>query len=228
MRTASVRVGCTGATPAFHGQRAWTGGSAANRYRPKNIANRQTDRPGIRRRGIRRRGANPRREDRFLQADRPADRHARPRPPRRPRHGLRPGRAPLPPRGQQRRAHRPPAGRSNGNCSKRKAFASRPTAAPTSSASCGRKSCNPHRTCPTTGTRIGSCDGKSTGNPAGKVIRPSRRTRSPGWPRQHIAGKKFGIPHQNRYLRIIPHTLRTYCGGQYSPPGMRLPGKSTA
>lgn len=25
MRTAPVRAGCTGATPAFHGQRAWTG-----------------------------------------------------------------------------------------------------------------------------------------------------------------------------------------------------------
>lgn len=225
MRTAPVRAGSIGATPAFHGQRGLDGEPVANRYRPKTIANRQTDRPGIRRRGICRCGANPRREDRFLQADRPADRHARPRPPRRPCHGLRPGRAPCH-RVVNSAGRTAPAGRSNGNCSKRKAFASRPTAAPTSSASCGRKSYNPHRTCPTTGTRIGSCDGKSTGNPAGKGICP-RRIRSPGRPRQHIAGKIWHSapkPLSSHH----PHTLRAYCGGQYSPPGMRLSGKSTA
>ncbi|MBP9485794.1 MAG: hypothetical protein KBE84_06140, partial [Alistipes sp.] len=70
--------------------------------------------------------------------------------------------------------------------------------------------------------------GESTGNPAGKGIRPTPPDTIARQAAATYRRKKFGIPHQNRYLRIIPHTLRTYCGGQYSPPGMRLPGKSTA
>lgn len=221
MRTAPVRAGSMGATPTFHGQRGLDGEPVANRYRPKTIANRQTDRPGIRRRGICRRGANPRREDRFLQADRPADRHARPRPPRRPRHGLRPGRAPLPPRGQQRRAHRPRLAPAAG--------AARKGRRPLQGQRLRRHrplhvGGNPvNRTAPIPGTA-----GESTGNPAGKGIRPTPPDTIARQAAATYRRKKFGIPSQNRYLRIIPHTLRAYCGGQYSPPGMRLSGKSTA
>ena len=61
--------------------------------------------------------------------------------------------------------------------------------------------------------------------PAGKIVSYKQIARQA---EATYLREKFGIPHQNRYLRIIPHTLRTYCGGQYSPPGMRLSGKSTA
>jgi len=80
-----------------------------------------------------------------------------------------------------------------------------------------------NRTAPIPGTA-----GESTGNPAGKGIRPTPPDTIARQAAATYRRKKFGIPHQNRYLRIIPHTLRTYCGGQYSPPGMRLSGKSTA
>ena len=70
--------------------------------------------------------------------------------------------------------------------------------------------------------------GESTGNPAGKGIRPTPPDTIARQAAATYRRKKFGIPRQNRYLRITPHTLRAYCGGQYSPPGMRLSGKSTA
>ena len=226
MRTAPVRAGCTGATPAFHGQRAWTGNPPQTAIDRKPL---QTDK-------LTGRAFDD--EVYAVVAQIPAGKIVSYKQIARligmPDHARRVGRAmasaPNSPAIAWSTAPGapPPAGRSNGNCSKRKAFASRPTAAPTSSASCGRKSCNPHRTCPTTGTRIGSCDGKSTGNPAGKGIRPTPPDTIARQAAATYRRKKFGIPHQNRYLRIIPHTLRTYCGGQYSPPGMRLPGKSTA
>ena len=209
MRTAPVRAGCTGATPAFHGQRAWTGHPPQTAIDRKPL---QTDK-------LTGRAFDD--EVYAVVAQIPAGKIVSYKQIARligmPDHARRVGRA---------MASAP--AELPGNCSKRKAFASRPTAAPTSSASCGRKSCNPHRTCPTTGTRIGSCDGKSTGNPAGKGIRPTPPDTIARQAAATYRRKKFGIPHQNRYLRIIPHTLRTYCGGQYSPPGMRLPGKSTA
>ena len=172
MRTAPVRAGSIGATPAFHGQRGLEGEPVANRYRPKTIANRQTDRPGIRRRQQRR-------------AHRPRLAPAA--------GAARKGRRPL--QGQRLRRHRP--------------------------LHVGGNPVN--RTAPIPGTA-----GESTGNPAGKGICPTPPDTIARQAAATYRREKFGIPHQNRYLRIIPHTLRAYCGGQYSPPGMRLSGKSTA
>lgn len=227
MRTAPVRAGSIGATPAFHGQRGLDGEPVANRYRPKTIANRQTDRPGIRRRGICRCGANPRREDRFLQADRPADRHARPRPPRRPCHGLRPGRAPLPPRGQQRRAHRPRLAAATGIARKGRRSLQGQRLRRRRPLHVGGNPITRIAPAPRPEPASGAATGRAPGTPPGRAFAPPPDTIA----RQAAATyrrKKFGIPHQNRYLRITPHTLRAYCGGQYSPPGMRLSGKSTA
>ena len=165
MRTAPVRAGCTGATPAFHGQRAWTGNPPQTAIDRKPL---QTDK-------LTGRAFDD--EVYAVVAQIPAGKIV-----------------------SYKQIARLIGMPDHGNCSKRKAFASRPTAAPTSSASCGRKSCNPHRTCPTTGTRIGSCDGKSTGNPAGEGIRPTPPDTIARQAAATYRRKKFGIPHQNRYL----------------------------
>lgn len=115
----------------------------------------------------------------------------------------------------------PPAGPGSGSCSKRKASASRPTAAPTSPASCGRKSCKPH--------------GTHTWHSRGEHREPRREGHLPhpaGYDRPQAAAtyRRKNLAFRTKTVIFASSRIRSgaYCGGQYSPPGMRLSGKSTA
>ena len=142
MRTAPVRAGCTGATPAFHGQRAWTGNPPQTAIDRKPL---QTDK-------LTGRAFDD--EVYAVVAQIPAGKIVSYKQIARligmPDHARRVGRAMASaPAGLPCHRVVNSAGRTApgcGSCSKRKASASRPTAAPTSLASCGRKSCKPHGT----------------------------------------------------------------------------------
>ena len=222
MRTAPVRAGCTGATPAFHGQRAWTGNPPQTAIDRKPL---QTDK------------LTGRAFDDEVYAvvaqipagkivsykQIPADRHARPRPPRRPRHGLRPGRTPLPSRGQQRRAHRPRLAAATGIARKGRRSLQGQRLRRRRPLHVGGNPVTRIAPAPRPEPASGAATGRAPGTPPGRSFAP---------PAGHDRPAGRGNISPEKIWHSAPKPLSSQHpavrDGQYSPPGMRLPGKSTA